>query len=69
MFCHPSAATFSLASLVSEGWAVRTWQGRYPRNSTGGSYGDMSGAQPLNVRLLPADRMETEADDEGAPKL
>ena len=29
----------------------------------------MSGAQPLNVRLLPADRMETEGDDHGAPKL
>ena len=45
------------------------WQGPYPRNSTGGSYGDMSGAQPLNVRVLAADRMETEADGEGAPKL
>ena len=46
------------------------WQGPYPRNSTGGSYGDMSGAQPLNVRLLPADRMETEGhNDVGAPKL
>ena len=48
------------------------WQGRYPRNSTGGSYGDMSGAQPLNVRVLPADRMETDTEREGnhgAPKL
>lgn len=33
--------------------------GASPGNSTGGGYGDMSGAQPLNTRLLPADRMET----------
>ena len=30
--------------------------GASPRNSTGGGYGDMSGAQPLNTRMLAADR-------------